>query len=119
MKMTSVLIAVGLGLAFTGSVNAACYGSGSYQDCYDDNGNSYTVNRYGNSTELNGYNAQTGSTWNQHSETIGNTTYHTGTASNGNSWNMTQEKIGNETFISGTDSEGNSFTKTCDKYGCY
>jgi len=45
--------------------NAECIGSGSFQTCNDDSGNSYTINRYGNSTTMNGYNAQTGSSWSQ------------------------------------------------------
>lgn len=118
MKMTSVLIAVGLGLAFTGSVNAACYGSGSYQNCTDDSGNSYSVRRYGNTTQMDGYNSQTGSNWSQTSRTMGNTTYHEGIAGNGNSWNSTERRSGSNTYIQGTDAQGNYFSKTCNKYGC-
>jgi hypothetical protein len=49
----------------TSGENAGCIGSGSFQTCNDDSGNSYTINRYGNSTTMNGYNAQTGSSWSQ------------------------------------------------------
>jgi hypothetical protein len=45
----------------TGGASAGCIGSGSFQTCNDNSGNSYTINRFGNSTTMNGYNAQTGS----------------------------------------------------------
>jgi hypothetical protein len=67
---------------------------------------------------MNGYNANTGSTWNQTSQTYGNTTYEHGTAANGNSWNGTIQRNGGMTTYSGTDSNGNSFFKTCTAYGC-
>jgi hypothetical protein len=76
-------------LAITPSA-ATCFGSGAFQTCNDNSGNSYTVQRYGNQTNMSGFNAQTGSTWSQHSMTLGNTTYHNG-ITNGNSWNMTDQ----------------------------
>ncbi|WP_308597902.1 hypothetical protein [uncultured Haemophilus sp.] len=66
-----------------------CYGSDSYSNCYDNNGNSYSVSRYGNTTYQNGYD------------------------SNGNSWNQTITNYGNSTNYSGTDAQGNYFNKTC------
>lgn len=98
---------------------ANCYGSGSFYTCNDSSGNSYNVNRYGNTTQVYGSNANTGSTWNQTSQTIGNTTYERGTAANGNSWNGTTSTYGGVTTHSGTDSNGNSYYKTCTAYGCY
>ena len=44
---------------------ATCFGSGAFQSCFDGSGNSYTVQRFGNSTHVQGYNAGTGSTWSQ------------------------------------------------------
>jgi hypothetical protein len=44
----------------TSGENAGCIGSGSFQTCNDDSGNSYTINRYGNSTTMNGYNGAEG-----------------------------------------------------------
>ena len=106
-------------LFFGYQLSAACLGSGAFQTCYDDSGNSYTVNRLGNSTYTNGYNAQTDSFWNQQSHTYGNTTQHSGTT-NGNNWNMTQTQNSFGQTFSGTDSSGESFYKTCDAYGnCY
>jgi hypothetical protein len=35
--------------------SAACLGSGSFQTCYDNSGNSYSVQRFGNQTNMNGY----------------------------------------------------------------
>ena len=46
---------------------------------------------------MNGTNSGTGSTWSQHSTTVGNTTIHEG-QTNGNEWNMTStaERLGIE-----------------------
>ena len=116
-KMISVFAVPFAALAFSASASAACYGTGSFQNCYDSNtGNSYNVQRFGNTTRMNGYNAGTGSTWNQTSQTFGNTTYHRGTAANGNSWNSTQRQIGGTTYYSGTDSRGNSFNCSKSQY---
>lgn len=71
-------------------VAAACVGSGSYQSCYDpQSGNSYSVQRYGNTTTMYGNNAKTGSSWSQQSTDFGNTTMHNGRDSRGNSWTTT------------------------------
>ena len=86
---------------------AACFGSPNMYTCSDNSGNSYNVNRFGNTTTVNGYNAQTGSNWNQTSQHYGNTTYTQGQAANGNSWNSTTQSYGNgysNTY--GTDSRG-------------
>ncbi len=101
------------------SAFAQCIGSDSLSHCTDDNGNSYTVQRIGSTTYLNGSNAGTGSSWNQTSQTLGNTTFHNGTDADGNSWNGTSQTIGNTTFHNGTDSDGNPYSKTCTQYGCY
>jgi putative signal peptide protein len=102
---------------------AECYGSDTYKTCYDDNGNTYDVSRYGNTTYVDGYNSRTGSRWSQESQTFGNLTYTNGTASNGNSWNSTTQRIGNTVYIDGTDSHGNSFSSSCQYIGgqsyCY
>lgn len=104
--------------ALTSTVSAACFGSGTLRTCYDNSGNSYTVNRLGNTTITNGYNSQTGSTWSQNSTTMGNTTFHSGQAANGNSWNATQNNFGKWSNTYGTDSRGNSFSSTCGPLGC-
>lgn len=99
---------------------AACFGSTNMYTCSDNSGNSYNVNRFGNTTTVNGYNAQAGSNWNQTSQHYGNTTYTQGQAANGNSWNSTTQSYGNgysNTY--GTDSRGRSFSRQCGPYGCY
>ncbi|MNF01934.1 hypothetical protein [Ensifer canadensis] len=65
---------------------ALCIGSDTLQSCTDTSGNSYTINRMGNTTFMNGSNAETGSQWNQTSTTVGNSTFHNGTDKDGNSW---------------------------------
>ena len=109
-KAMSFLAVSAAATAFSAAVSATCTGTDSFQTCYDaTSGNSYQVQRYGNTTQMNGYNAGTGSTWNQTSQTIGNTTFHNGTSADGSSWNSTQQEIGGTTFYNGTDSQGNSF----------
>jgi hypothetical protein len=99
---------------------ANCIGSPGFQTCYDNSGNSYQVNRMGNTTTVQGYNAQTGSSWNQTSQQVGNSTYTNGTAANGQPWNSTTMNMGNgNTMTYGTDSRGNSFQRNCNQYGCY
>lgn len=85
--MKRLLIAfVGM-VAFAGSASAACYGSQNYQNCYDaQSGNNYSIQRYGNTTTMQGNNYRTGNSWNQNSYTNGNTTSHYGNDSRGNSW---------------------------------
>lgn len=103
----------------SGAVHAECIGSDSFKTCYDDSGNTYNVQKFGGSTYVNGQNSETGSSWNQQSQKLGNSTFTTGQDADGNSWNSTSTKVGNSTIINGTDSEGKSFTTTCNEYGCY
>jgi hypothetical protein len=112
LALLSVLVAT------FGSAQATCVGSGSLQTCIDGSGNSYTVSRIGNTTNVQGYNVNTGSAWSQNSTTVGNTTYHNGTAANGNGWNGTTTNYGGITNHSGVDSRGNAYSKTCTAYGC-
>lgn len=86
-EMKKALIVLAVLAAFAGDAAAACYGTKVYQNCYDSqSGNSYSIQRYGNTTTMNGYNSNTGSTWNQNSYTYGNSTSHYGTDSDGNNW---------------------------------
>lgn len=108
--MGRLLLAAIAALAFSGSAAAQsnCVGSDSYQTCYDlSTGNSYDIQRYGNTTSMQGHNYGTGSSWSQDSQTIGNTTYHNGRSADGNSWNGTSTRIGGTTYHNGTDSRGN------------
>ncbi|BCG83090.1 hypothetical protein [Mesorhizobium sp. 113-3-3] len=115
--MKSLVIVIGLLLAPV-SAQAACFGSDAFKTCTDDNGNSYNVQHFGNTTNMTGYNANTGSTWSQNSNTFGNTTITDGTAADGNTWHMQQQRIGNSTFYSGSDSDGNAVSGSCGPYGC-
>ncbi len=116
MKALKSTLISGLMLISTATF-ASCYGSGSFYTCNDASGNSYNVQKYGNTTNMQGYNASTGSNWSQNSQTIGNTTYINGN-SNGNGWNQTIQTMPGMTTYSGTDSRGNSFYRTCTAYGC-
>jgi hypothetical protein len=106
-------------LLVTSNAFAVCTGSGSYRYCSDENGNSYNVQRIGNSTYMNAHNTNTGSNWSQHSQTVGHTTYHNGTAADGNSWQTTTTTIGSTRYINGTDSRGSVVSHTCNQYGCF
>lgn len=69
---------------------ATCVGGSSFQSCYDaQSGNNYTVQRYGNTTQVYGNNARTGSSWSQQSTDLGGTTFNSGTDKNGRSWSST------------------------------
>lgn len=68
---------------------AACTGTGSSAYCWDDSGNTYNVQRLGNTTHVQGNNTSTGSSWSQNSQTIGSMTYHNGQAADGSAWNGT------------------------------
>ncbi|MGN4956746.1 hypothetical protein ACTG16_12025 [Aeromonas sp. 23P] len=115
MRITTLTLAA---LFFSGMATANCVGTGSFKTCYDDNGNNYTVQKFGNSTYVNGHNAKTGSTWNQNSQKVGNSTFTNGHDADGNSWNSTATRVGNSTYINGTDSNGDPFSTTCNEYGC-
>ncbi|MHB9446938.1 hypothetical protein ACYG9R_09200 [Mesorhizobium sp. RSR565B] len=115
--MKRLLIALVL-LSSTSLAHAACFGSDAFKTCTDNSGNSYNVQHYGNTTNVTGYNSNTGSNWSQNSTSFGNTTVTNGTAADGNSWNMQQQRVGNSTFYSGTDSDGNAFSGSCGPYGC-
>jgi hypothetical protein len=103
-------------LTVSASTYANCFGSGSFQTCTDASGNTYNIQRYGNTTNVQG-SAPNGSQWNQTSQTYGNTTYHNGTAANGNTWNGSTMNLGNMQMHNGTDSRGNSYNRTCTRIG--
>lgn len=108
-----------IAVAASGAAQANCFGGPNMQTCTDQSGNSYTVNRMGNTTTVNGYNAQAGTSWNETANTYGNTTQINGTAASGQQWNETIQNYGNgNRSMYGTDSRGNSFNKTCTAYGC-
>lgn len=114
--MKTLVMLAGL-LVASSLAQATCYGTGAYRTCSDTSGNSYNIQKFGNSTSMQGYNAQTGSTWTQNSQTYGNTTNIQGTT-NGNTWNQTITTMPGMTIQSGTDSRGNSFSRTCTVWGC-
>lgn len=119
MKQTLRATALLTILCVTSTAFAQCIGSESLSHCTDHNGNAYTVQRIGDTTFTSGTNPNTGSNWNQTSQTLGGTTFHNGTDADGNSWNGTSQRIGDTTIHSGTDSDGNYYNKTCNQYGCY
>ena len=114
--MKSLLVAAALAAPML--AGASCFGTGNFQSCTDASGNSYSVQRYGNTTYTQGYNGSTGNSWNQTSSTYGNTTYHNGVAGNGNSWSGTSSTYGGTTTHQGIDSRGNFYNRTCNAYGC-
>ena len=114
-----IVLAATLCLTLTGTAQARCVGSTSFQSCRDGAGNSYTIQRYGGTTFMQGTNAGTGSQWNQTSSTFGNTTITHGMA-NGRSWNMMQQQFpGGVQTYQGTDSFGRRFVSNCIGGRCY
>lgn len=82
------LLALVIVAAFASPAFAGCTGTGSYRTCYDaQSGNTYQIQKYGNTTTMNGYNSRTGSHWTQNSYTYGNNTLNSGVDADGNSWN--------------------------------
>lgn len=67
LKFASTAVAA---ILFATSVQAGCYGTGAYTRC-SDGGNSYSVQRSGNTTSMQGYSADTGSSWSQRTTTYG------------------------------------------------
>jgi len=118
MKSVALKSVASLCLLLTGAAHATCYGTGAFRTCMDNSGNTYNVQQYGNTTQVQGSNAATGSNWNQTSQTYGGTTYQSGNASNGQTWNQTIQTMPGMTTYSGTDSQGNNFFRTCTAYGC-
>jgi hypothetical protein len=119
MKRSIISVCVLVTTLFNTPVFANCFGGPAMQTCNDNSGNSYTVNRFGNTTTVQGYNAQTGSSWNETASTNGNTTYINGQAANGANWNENVTNYGNgNRMINGTNSNGQSFSRYCTPYGC-
>ena len=98
---------------------AACVGTSNFYRCNDASGNQYTVNRMGNTTTVQGSNPNTGSQWNQTSNTFGNMTMTQG-QTNGRPWNETQTNLGNGFgIVNGTNSRGKPYSYNCAPYtGC-
>ena len=82
-------------------------------------GNSYTVNRFGNITMMSGFNGQTGSQWSQNSQTFGNSTFTNG-MTNGRPWSETQQNLGGGNVrVYGMNSAGRPYSLFCNPYsGC-
>jgi hypothetical protein len=118
VRFSIILFAI-IWVGATTTAEANCFGGGSIYNCYDNNGNSYTVNKFGNSTTVNGYNSNTGSAWSQTSQRIGNSIYTNG-QTNGNSWNETQTMYGGGMrSVYGTNSQGEPYNYMCNPYsGC-
>ncbi|HHO0882147.1 TPA: hypothetical protein ACRTNA_002186 [Aeromonas hydrophila] len=117
--MRSILAVTVSIVLFSGAVSAECIGTGNLKTCFDDSGNTYTVQKFGGTTYVDGQNSRTGSSWSQQSQKLGNSTYTTGRDADGNSWDSTTTKMGGSTVINGTDSDGDSFSVICNEYGCY
>lgn len=97
-----------------------CVGGDSLYTCYDSqSGNSYQVSKLGNTTYVNGSNANTGSNWSQTTTTLGNMATTHGYDKDGNSWNQTTNYYGNNSYsYNGTNSDGESFGGMCNSGVC-
>jgi hypothetical protein len=104
-------------LALSANASAQCLGTGNLKTCYDGSGNSYTVNKMGNTTFVNGSNSN--GTWSSTSTKMGNTVFQNGTDIDGNSWNQTIYSTPSGTSIFGTNSDGEPVSSHCNAFGCY
>jgi hypothetical protein len=114
MKRHLVLVST---ILLSANVSAQCIGSGAMKSCSDAYGNNYTVNKIGNTTFVNGSNAN--GNWSSTSIKMGNTVMQSGTDIDGNSWNQTIYSQPGGMSVFGTDSDGDSFGTVCDEFGCY
>ena len=118
MRTTLALASALLLASFSHSAIAACFGTGAFQTCNDAAGNNYNVQRFGNMTQMQGSNANTGSTWSQNSQSLGNMNITNG-QTNGRSWNETQTNLGGGMrSVTGTNSQGQPYSYTCNQFGC-
>lgn len=97
-----------------------CFGSESMYTCTDyKTGNTYNVNKFGNTTQVQASNSRTGSTWSQNTQTYGNQSYTSGYDQKGNSWQHNTNQIGNTQYYNGNDSKGSHYNGSCNPYaGC-
>ncbi len=89
--------------------SAACYGTDTFENCDNSSGNSYTINRFGDTTMMIGGSVQTGNSWSQDLETLGDTTFHNDHTNNGNSWNSADQRLGDSRH----DGQGSSSNRIC------
>lgn len=102
------------------SAFSQCIGTKEMSTCFDNNGNTYQVNRMGNSTYVQGHNSQTGTSWSQQTQTFGNQTTTTGRAANGQTWTQNRTDFGGGNYsVSGRNSQGQNYQQTCNQFGCY
>ena len=116
MKKLAMLV---LALGLSSAAHATCVGTPGFQSCTDNAGNSYTVQRFGGSTYMQGNNSRNGSSWSQNSQTFGNTTNVYGRDSSGRSWNNTIQTSPGMVQQYGRDASGQPFSKTCTTAGCF
>lgn len=113
-SVKAMIISASMAFVLAGAAHANCVGTDSFKTCTDpQSGNSYTISKFGNTTNMNGFNRRTGSRWSQQSSTLGNSTYHNGYSSDGGRWSVTESQYGNSSYYSGYDSKGNTISKSC------
>ena len=79
-------------LIFAAPVHANCttYGSGSFKTTTCSDGNTYTTQKFGNTSITNGQNNRTGTSWNQTNRSFGSgMSTQSGTDSRGNNYSCT------------------------------
>ena len=90
--MNKFIALLALSLFLSSSAFSACQtlGSGSFKQIYCDDGNNYTVQKFGNQTILNGSNSRSGTRWNQNNYNYGNgMSTQNGTRADGSRYNCT------------------------------
>lgn len=119
-KLLKVLVVLSVSAPAFVLAQTQCFGGENFKTCTDySTGNSYQINKWGNTTQVYGRNPRTGSNWSETSQTFGNQTFRRGTAADGSTWNQTIMTTPGMTQMYGTDSKGNSFSKTCTQFGCF
>lgn len=97
-----------------------CSGNPAFQDCVDESGNNYSVQRFGNTAPIDSEDANAKETSNHIAHTIGSSTFISGVAADGSTWNETITDYGNGSrTISGMNGQGLIYNRYCTAYGCH
>ena len=87
--------------------NPNCFGTSASYTCRDNStGNTYNVNKFGNTTQVQANNYQTGSSWSQSTQNYGDQSNTTGRNKNGSTWQHNTNQVGNTQYYNGNNSSG-------------
>lgn len=97
-----------------------CFGTDNMYTCTDpQTGNTYNVNKFGNTTQVQANNSRTGASWSQSTQNYGGQSNTTGRDKDGNVWQHNTNQVGNTQHYNGNNSNGGYYNGSCNPYtGC-